>query len=114
MHVEQAFGMLVQRFCILWRKLTFSLPANVLVLSASFRLHNFCIEHGEAATRAIFGPEELSVSDAAFRRWFRASQQARLGQLSGSQQGRRRDLESSHLRDYLTRGLRDIGVMRPR
>jgi DDE superfamily endonuclease len=114
MHVEQAFGMLVQRFVILWRKLMFSLPANVLVLSACFRQNNFCIEHGEAVTSAVLGPEERSVSDAAFQRWFRASQQARLRQLSCSQQGRRRDLESSHLRDNLTRGLRDIGTMRPR
>jgi hypothetical protein len=74
MHVEQAFGMLVSRFGALWRKLMFSLPANVLVLSACFRLHNFCIEHEEAATGAVLGPEERSVSDAAFQIWFRASQ----------------------------------------
>jgi hypothetical protein len=93
MHVKQAFGMLVQRLGILWRKLKFSLPANVLVISACFRLHNFCLEHGEPATCSILGPEERSVSDAAFRRWFLASQQARLGQSFGSQQGRRLDLK---------------------
>jgi DDE superfamily endonuclease len=71
MHVEQAFGMLVRRFGILWRKLMFSLPANVLVLAARFRLHHFCIEHGEAAKGAVLGPGERSVSDAAFQRWFR-------------------------------------------
>jgi DDE superfamily endonuclease len=114
MHVEQAFGMLVQRFDIPWRKLMFSLPANVLVLSSCLCLHNFCIEHGEAVTGAVLGPEERSVSDAAFQRWFRASQQARLGQLSSSQQSRRRNLESSHLRDNLTRGLHEMGIMRPR
>jgi hypothetical protein len=90
------------------------LPANVLVLSTCLRLHNFCIEHGEAATGAVLGPKERSVSDAAFQIWFRASQEAPLGQLSGSEQGRRRDLESSHLRDNLTRGLHEIGMMRPR
>jgi hypothetical protein len=114
MHVEQAFGMLVQRFGILWKKLMFSLPASLLVLSSCFRLHNFCIERGEPAACAILGPEERSVSDAAFRRWFRASQQARREQFSGSRQGQRRDLESNHLRDYLTRGLGEIGAMRPR
>jgi hypothetical protein len=82
-----------------------SLPAYVLVLSAGFRLHNFCIEHGEATTGAVLGLEERSVSDAAFQRWFRASQQARQGQLSGSQQDLHRDLESSKLRDNLTRGI---------
>ena len=91
-----------------------SLPANVLVLSACFRLHNFCIDHGEATTGAIHGPEKRSVSDAASQRWFRVSQQARQGQSSGSQQGRRRDLESSKLRDNLTIRIREIGMMRPR
>jgi hypothetical protein len=71
MHVEQAFEMLVLRFGILWRKLMFSLQANVLVLAAHFHLHHFCIEHGEAAKGAVLGPEERSVSDAAFQRWFR-------------------------------------------
>jgi hypothetical protein len=113
MHVEQAFGILVQRFVTLWRKLMCSLPAKVLVLSACFRLHNFCIEHGEATTGAVLGPQERSVSDAAFQQWFRASQQARHGQLSGSQQDLCRDLQSSKLRDNLTRGIREIGMMRP-
>jgi DDE superfamily endonuclease len=114
MHVEQAFGMLFQRFGVLWRKIMFSLPANVLVLSARFRLHNFCIDHGEAATGVVLGPEERSNSNSAFQRLFRASQKARLGQLYSTQQGRRRHLESSHLRDNLTGGLREIGMMRPR
>jgi hypothetical protein len=92
----------------------FSLPANVLLLLAFFRLHNFCIEHGEVATGAVLGPEERSVSAAAFQRWFRDSQQARLGQLPGSLQGRSCDLERSHRRDTLTRGLREIGTLRPR
>jgi hypothetical protein len=34
MHVEQAFGMLVQRFGILWRKLKFSLPVSTLILQS--------------------------------------------------------------------------------
>jgi DDE superfamily endonuclease len=52
MHVEQAFGMLVQRFGILWRKLMFSLPVSTLVFSTCFRLHNFCINNGESSLRA--------------------------------------------------------------
>jgi hypothetical protein len=75
MHVEQAFGMLVQRFGILWRKRMFYLPVSTLELSTRFRLHNFCIENGESSLGAILRSEEQSVSDVAFGRWFRASQQ---------------------------------------
>jgi DDE superfamily endonuclease len=114
MHVEQAFGMLVQRFGILWRKLMFSLPLSTLILSACFRLHNFCIDSGEPSLGAILQNEERSVSEAAFGRWFRESKQARDDQITHSEQGRRRDLEFSNLREGLTRGLREMGMMRPR
>jgi DDE superfamily endonuclease len=114
MHVEQAFGMLVQRFGILWRKLKFSLPVSTLILTVCFRLHNFCIDNGEPSLGTLFRSEERSVSEAAFGRWFRASQQAREYQTALAEQGRRRDLESSDLREGFTRGLREMGLTRPR
>jgi hypothetical protein len=114
MPVEQAFGMLVERFGIIWRKLIFSLPVNTLVLSTCFRLHNFCINNGESSLSAILRREEQSVSEAAFGRRFRASQKAREDQISYSEQGRRRDLESSNLREGITSGLREMGMNRPR
>jgi hypothetical protein len=68
MHVEQAFGMLVQRFGITWRKLTFSLPTSTLVLSAWFFLHNFCVDSGESPVYAAFLNDERRLADAAFER----------------------------------------------
>jgi hypothetical protein len=114
MHVEQAFGMLVQRFGILWRKLTFSSPKSTLMLSACFRLHNFCIDSGESPVCAALLNDERRVADAAFRTWFCAAQKAREDQASRSEQGWRRDLEASGLREYMTLALRDRGMMRPR
>jgi DDE superfamily endonuclease len=114
MHVEQAFGMLVQRFGILWRKLSFSLPTSTSVLSACFRLHNFCLDSGERPVGTALLTEERRVADAAFGRWFCAAQKAREDQASGLQQGRRRDLESSNLREQLTLDIHDMGMTRPR
>jgi DDE superfamily endonuclease len=75
-HVEQAFGILVQRFGILGRKLTFSLRACTLVLSACFRLHNFCIDLGEASLRAVLQSQDQIVSDSAFGSWLSAMRKA--------------------------------------
>ena len=114
MHIKQDFGMLVQRFGILWRKLSFSLPTNNSALSACFRLHNFCVDSGESPVGTVLLTENRRVADAAFRRWFCAAQKARDDQASGSRQGRRRDLESSNLREQLTLDIHEMGIMRPK
>jgi hypothetical protein len=113
-HVEQAFAMLVQRFGILWRKLKFSLPPSTLVLPECFRLHNFCVDSGESPVCAAPLNDERRVADAAFRAWFCAAQKAREDQATRSEQGWRRDLETSSLREYMTLALRDMGMIRPR
>jgi hypothetical protein len=114
MHVEQAFGILVQRFVILWQKLTFSLPACILVLSACFRLHNFCIDIGEESLRTVLQSEDRIVSDSSFRRWLSAMRKARADQISQILRGRRRDLEASELREHMTHDPYQIGCSRPR
>jgi hypothetical protein len=113
-HAEQALGMLVQRFGILWRKLNFSLPTSTLVLSACFHLHNFCVDSGESTISAALLNDECRVVDAAFRTWFCAAQKAREDRATRSEQGQRRDLDTSSLREYMTLALRDMGMMRPR
>jgi hypothetical protein len=92
MNVEQAVGILVQRFGILWRNLTFSLLACTLVLSACFRLHNLCIYLGEKSFPTVLQSEDRIVSYSEIKRCLRAMRKARADQISQISGGRRRDL----------------------
>lgn len=49
--VEQAFALLVRRWGILWRKLEVKLKHQPLLIMVLFKLHNFCIDEGEAMMR---------------------------------------------------------------
>ena len=42
--IERAFGMLVMRWGILWRKFVFSFERWPLVVLVAMKLHNFCLE----------------------------------------------------------------------
>lgn len=44
--IERAFGMLVQRWGIFWKKLKFDIPFCCEIIHACVRLHNFCIRRG--------------------------------------------------------------------
>ena len=43
-HVEKAFGLLLNRFGVLWRPLRFDLSFVSVLLSVCIQLHNFCID----------------------------------------------------------------------
>jgi DDE superfamily endonuclease len=108
MHVEQDFGILMQRFGIPWRKLTFSLPACTLVLSACFRLHNFCIDLGEESLHTVLQSEDRLVSGSSFRRRFSAMRKAQADQNFQISRGRRRYLEAIELREHMTHDIYHI------
>ena len=51
-HIEQAFGILVARWGILWRPLRMGYKKRTLVVRALFHLHNFCIDEKVSSTVA--------------------------------------------------------------
>ena len=46
MKVEQSFGILVQRWGILWRPLRVAFDRRPKLIRALFHVHNFCIDEG--------------------------------------------------------------------
>lgn len=42
--VEMAFGMLVARWGVFWRKIRLDLPKTTLLISVAMKLHNLCID----------------------------------------------------------------------
>ncbi len=118
MAVEQAFGILFNRWGILWRPLSYKLVDSLPIISAVMRLHNFCVDRGDIAR--CLPPSAISHeraarydvdADAAFTTWWAAS--AKLGREFRQQGGRRRDLEEETLRGLLTDALKQRGVTRP-
>jgi len=47
MHVEQAFGVLVARWGILWTPLQFDLQRSTQIVDVALKLHNYCIGEKE-------------------------------------------------------------------
>ena len=45
MHIECAFGMLINKWAILWHPLNVKFKRCVPLINACFYLHNFCIEN---------------------------------------------------------------------
>ena len=43
MHIEQAFGLLLARWGVLWKPLSFNLTQNVRIARLAMVLHNYCI-----------------------------------------------------------------------
>ena len=105
-HIEQAFGILVARWGVLWRALRVShLDAPKLIM-ALLKLHNWCIDHGDMPSRSHSRDDRLGDNISMHMQDRCAdSDQAR---------GRRRDLESSRRRFHMTSRLEALGITRPR
>lgn len=115
-HVEQAFGVLVNRFGILWRPICYDLCHASRVVCSCALLHNFIIDNTNTLQEDEDAGGDISPSvterrctTEAFRRWWRESQTQRRG--SGS--GTRSDLARSTHRDLLTVRVKDLGLTRP-
>ncbi len=108
---EQAFGILVARFGILWRPLRVDLCRVPRIISACMRLHNLCAARGDTLTTLALPPLEHENITRAYRRWWRLSQSIRTS--TGQFRGRQRDEETSFIRDNLTQYLRENDVHRP-
>ena len=110
LHVEQAFGILVSRWGVLWTTIRFALRSASKLLSCCMPLHNYCIENNGPPRASSLTIEEERLSTKAFARWWSAVTHLRNSEKS---QGRRRDLEHSELRDVLTSHLRYSHIIRP-
>jgi DDE superfamily endonuclease len=112
-HVEQAFGILVNRFGILWRALDFDLPKAGRIVSACALLHNYIIDNSNSTELdAVQNDVERLYATQAFGRWWRESQRFKAASCSGS--GTRSDLERSNLWNMLVARLKELGQTRPR
>jgi DDE superfamily endonuclease len=112
-HVEQAFGIFVNRFGILWHPLEFDLPKASRIVSACTLLHNYIIEKSSATELdTVQSDDDRLYAVQAFRRWWSESQRLRTASRTGS--GTRSDLERSSLRNILVARIKELGQTRPR
>jgi DDE superfamily endonuclease len=109
-HIEQSFGQLVRRFGILWKPLNFNIYSVCEVVHACMSVHNFLIDANEGSTNFDTTSLVQSVGggDTEFEAWW-----SREPGSGGCLWERRRDLESSGVRDDLTEYLRRRGDRRP-
>eukprot|EP00171_Calliarthron_tuberculosum_P002445 IDg2445t1 len=110
-HVEQAFGMLVRRWGVLWKPLSYRLVDSLPILSVCMRLHNFAVDEDGIQATAISDFERVA-SENATRSWLNSSQDL-LRSITESGQGRRTDLLVSSIREQLTNQLKQHGIVRP-
>jgi DDE superfamily endonuclease len=112
-HVEQAFGIFVKRFGILWRPLEFDLPRASRIVYACALLHNYIVDSSEDDEMdSVQSEAEHQYAVEAFRRWRTDSKHLRSASRSGS--GARSDLQRSNMRDMLVARIEELGKLRPR
>jgi hypothetical protein len=103
--IEQAFGIFVARWGILWRKVVVDfnlIPTLVLCL---MKLHNFCMDNN--CTTSRLDKRDQIRAGGRYRQ-----DPSDLCDLDFLLHRRRRDLEKSTLRQQLTQQLKDSGVVR--
>lgn len=103
--VEQAFGMFVLRWGILWRPLDVCVHDAPRLVMALVKLHNFCVDQ-----RIKLAPRHFDDRRDGDR--IRIIMQDTCHDADAVRR-RRRDLEQSNHREYLTRALANSGQVRP-
>jgi hypothetical protein len=117
-HIEQAFGMLVRRWGILWRRLEMAMERWPLVILCCMKLHNICCRDriefdfplGRMATFGHGGPtrgDNASMEDV-----ITYLDSARVTD-PWDHSRRHREREPSEYRDLLSKELSDYGFTRP-
>jgi hypothetical protein len=64
--VERAFGMVIQRWGIMWRKFRFSFERWAQVIILCMKLHNFCFDRGDRKAPPQRYVEDTTLKDAIF------------------------------------------------
>lgn len=107
--VEQSFGILVQRWGILWKPLRVSFDRRTKLIRALFHLHNYCIDEGSALLRRC--DETKSVR----KRRPKVSVSGRLpAEFQTPQPKRPRRSGEVDMRRELMESLKRVGQVRPR
>jgi len=103
-HIELAFGQVVQRMGVLWRPLRMSYDKRPVVIQTAFKLHNFCRRHDSTGMVHVTGP-----NDGPFDARSLVRDNGAVADASGS----RRAWQQSHLRERMTREVEAAGRLRP-
>ena len=67
MHIECAFGMLVNKWPILWRKIDVKFERRVPLINACFHLHNFCIDRRMMKEDTLTTQDEYAKAQPSLR-----------------------------------------------
>jgi hypothetical protein len=114
-HVEQAFGILVARWGILWRPFSCAYESVPSLVMALLKLQNWCIDHNDCNPHQVY-PSHLSSWETDSGKHVNGSERVLFADECDEHvllHSRRRDVESSSLRDRLTAHLKEQGIMRP-
>jgi hypothetical protein len=117
-HIEQAFGMLVARWGVLWRPLRVSIEKVGQVAIVCMKLHNYIIERSEILQSD--GETSVTIPDPSTLDTRGHTEVADMSlnfqdelDMDEQMHRRRRDLEPSDLREMFTRQIQDEGLIRP-
>ena len=105
-HIEQAFGVLVSRWRILWRPLRFSIRTNVRIIEGAIKLHNFCIDHGDGCIRKSRDKCDFQHVNEVFELWRHTWHFVLNGNVQQS------DAEQNKVRTKLVCEVRELGSQR--
>ena len=109
-HIEQAFGLLVRRWGILWRPLRLKVSKAAKLIIILCKLHNFVID--EMNSCEVPPPSGIDTTYHSSDPDFSVLPQD-LCDTDENLHRRRRDLERSDLRDRFTSEIKDEGLRRP-
>jgi DDE superfamily endonuclease len=105
-HIEQAFGMLVNRFAIFWQPFMFDLLRCRVIVGVAMRLKNWYVELNSKMPES---EREQRQFDGQCAHWW--DEAAGVRECVSSRQGMISDLmQNSTFRDSLTEILEDIGA----
>lgn len=115
--IEQAFGILVSRWGILWSPLRYSFEKNILIIEACIKMHNYIVAHRRARDESSVSAESLlaDIEDADERNNVSGSNQVFMQDLYHTENNLMRDRRTfcGAKRDELAKTLYDLGHRRP-
>jgi DDE superfamily endonuclease len=106
-HIKQSFGMLVGRWGIFWRPSECSVVRASQIILVCMKLHNFTLDRGSIAV-----PEPSNIDLTGHEAYSPVVFQVE-GDADPSLHSRRRDVESSMLRQTFTQEIKNAGLRRP-
>lgn len=114
--IERAFGILTQRWGILWKPMRFALKHVGEIVETCMCLHNICInERLQRATRSTSSgwADEGTQSMHLQQHYMEGTLIETCVTEENMTRGRRRDFEQCQRREMLTMALKSLGIIRP-